>query len=116
MDRDLSCSDMESVIHSANSVDDTNVDSYKGLLKMNTIFKVRHKPSGRFLSGSNTTRNTNALRLTGKPPVGRIWNSYKDALAYCEWHKPLFHEGGISREDLEIVEYRLVEESTTQVR
>ena len=81
---------------------------------MNTIFKVRHKPSGRFLTGSNYP--SNALRLKGKPPVGKIWNFYKDALAHCEWHKSNFHEGKIDREDLEIVEYRLVEESKTQVR
>ena len=81
---------------------------------MNTIFKVRHKPSGRFLTGSNYP--SNALRLTGKPPVGKIWNFYKDALAYCEWWKPAFHEGEIDQEDLEIVEYRLEEVSTTPAK
>lgn len=81
---------------------------------MNTIFKVRHKPSGRFLTGSNYP--SQALRLTGKAPVGKIWNFYTDARKYSRWvTRTPFSKDHLDPNDLEIVEYRLVEESTTPV-
>jgi hypothetical protein len=77
---------------------------------MKCVYKVRHIPSGRFLNGNNSI---DALRLTGKPPVGKNWNKYSDALEYSKKWKFMYLVG---QETLEVVEYLLTETSSTQVK
>lgn len=65
------------------------------------IYKVKHVPTGRFLTGSNYT----PLSKGKKEPVGKIWNYFKDAEKYVKWICCGYRNTGVKIEDLLIVEY-----------
>jgi hypothetical protein len=79
---------------------------------MKCIYKVRHIPSGRFLNGNNSF---DALRLTGKPPIGKVWHSYAAAYKHAKFWE-VWNDRDIQPGQLEVVEFLLTETSSTQVK
>ena len=73
-----------------------------------SVFKVRHKPTGRWSNGKYWDPISKSENFEGKPPIGKIWNFYLDAHAHLmNFEKPW---KGLKTEDFEVVEFLLVEQ------
>jgi len=49
---------------------------------MSYVYKVRHKPTGRWVTGKYWNPISPGSK---KPPIGKIWNFYRDAKAHADY-------------------------------
>ena len=81
---------------------------------MTSVFKVRHKATGRYAKKHNydplNISVFGGVTYDRKPPIGDVWNSYKVAKKFLESIPYIYkYDAKMEEDDFEVVEFELVE-------